>query len=401
MKMTFAGFSLFIVLLFNILSCSKTENTEIEHEKEELTDGIRIAWDYATLKRVAPLPGRSPGYYGYARMIQLHDGRLACVYETSEGNVELTVSTDMGKSWKWPKTIFQTVNNITMAVPSILELNDQSLLVACNPRPREPYTDDRKFGIKVRKSIDGGATWMPEQTVYEAQSTFNDGCWEPAMVQLSGGEVQLYFSNEGIYTRSNEQDISLLRSFDLGETWTTEPEVAGFRKSRRDGMPVPLLLADRGELLISIEDNKAGEFKPSIYREKISDNWSGGFIGADDPRRTYHPLSDPLPLDIYAGGPYLARLHSGEVLLSYQTTLDRNKVWNYSSMAVEIGDSEGRLYSRRSVPFSMPVSKWGLWNSLAVIGDDVPVAITSTNAFSANSTEVWMITGRIIPEFPI
>ena len=166
-------------------------------------------------------------------------------------------------------------------------------------------------------------------------------------------------------------------------------------------MPVPLLLSDKRELLVSIEDNKAGEFKPSVYHEKISDNWSDGTINADDPRRNYHPLKDPLSLDVYAGGPYLARLHTGEVLLSYQTTWNRNKKWDYSSMAVEIGDDAGTLFSRRSVPFFIPLSKWGLWNSLSVIGENTPVAITSTNAFSANSTEVWMISGRIIPEFEI
>ena len=225
---------LFTALIISIcVSCDSGQNDPTDAEKKGVEDGIRIAWDFNTLKKIAPLPGRSPGYYGYARMIQLNDKRLACVYETSAGNIELTISTDMGENWRSPAIIFQTTNNITMAVPSIIELSDHSLLIACNPRPREPYTSDRKFGIKVRKSTDAGNSWLPEQLIYEAQSTFENGCWEPAFVQFPDGEVQLYFSNEGIYTASGEQNISMFRSFDMGETWTNEPEIVGFRKNRR------------------------------------------------------------------------------------------------------------------------------------------------------------------------
>lgn len=70
-------------------------------------------------------------------------------------------------------------------------------------------------------------------------------------------------------------------------------------------------------------------------------------------------------------------------------------------MAVEIGDETGRNFSRRSIPFKVSLSKHGLWNSLSVIDGNTPVAITSTNAFSSTSTEVWMMKGRVIPEFQI
>jgi len=363
-------------------------------------DGIRIAWDYRSLTKIAPLDSRT-GYFGYARMVQLSDGQLACVYETSAGNTELVFSTDLGESWGNKQIVFETKNNIAMAVPEIVELSDHSILVACNPRPREPYTEDRRFGIKVRKSADGGLTWQEEQVIYQAQSIFENGCWEPSMVQLPGGEVQLFFANEGIYTTSGEQNISMFRSADSGNSWTVEPEIVGFRKDRRDGMPVPLLLKEKGELLIAVEDNKIGEFKPTIYREKLAGNWSDGTIMATDPRREYAPLTTPLADNIYAGAPYLERLQSGEVLLSYQTNLQRDIAWNKSSMAVEIGDANGHNFSRRSIPFKVPLSKQGLWNSMCVIDGKTPVAITSTDAFSSTSTEVWMIKGHVIPEFHI
>ncbi len=394
---------LVLMLIFQVgYSCSKRtpKNKEVPL-KTEVSNGIRIAWDYSTLTRIAPKANRPAGYYGYSRMIQLKDRRLACVYETSFGNIELVFSSDLGKTWGEPKVIFSTQNNIAMAVPEIIQLSDQSVLIACNPRPREPYTEDRRFGIKVRKSKDLGETWQPEQVVYEAQKEFENGCWEPSFVQLPNGEVQVFFANEGIYNKSSEQNISMFRSTDFGESWSSKPEIIGFRNDRRDGMPVPLLLPDKGLLLVAIEDNKIGEFKPTIYREKLTDNWTDGTITANDPRREYQPLKNPLPNEIYAGGPYLARLETGEVLLSYQSNLNRNAPWNQSAMAVEIGDDSGTSFDRRSWPFSIPIDKWGLWNSIAVIENNTPVAITSTNAFSPSSTEVWMITGHVIPELEL
>ncbi|MCL4483373.1 MAG: exo-alpha-sialidase [Bacteroidetes bacterium] len=392
----------FLILTLQMGSCAKEPNLpagEI-HSVQTPVDGIRIAWDYRSLTKIAPLDSRT-GYFGYARMIQLFDGRLACVYETSTGNIELVFSTNLGESWGNKQIVFETKNNIAMAVPEIVELSDHSVLVACNPRPREPYTEDRRFGIKVRKSMDGGLTWEKEQIIYQAQSTFENGCWEPSMIQLPGGEVQLFFANEGIYTTSSEQNISMFRSADLGNSWTGEPEIIGFRKDRRDGMPVPLLLKEKGELLITVEDNKIGEFKPTVYREKLAGIWSDGTILAADPRREYAPFTVPLAENIYAGAPYLERLQSGEVILSYQTNLQRDISWNKSAMMVEISDENGRNFSRRSVPFAMPLSKSGLWNSMCVIGGNTLVAITSTDAFSSTSTEVWMIKGHVIPEFHI
>jgi hypothetical protein len=395
-----------LVILAIIISCSNCSDNDSANQKIEPTilqniDGIRIDWDYSTLTKIAPKANRQPGYYGYSRVIQLNDGRLACVYEASPGNIELVFTSDLGETWGDPQIIFATESNIAMAVPEIIQLSDHSILVACNPRPRQPFTDERKFGIKVRKSNDGGQNWLPEQIIYEAQSTFENGCWEPSFVQLPNNEVQLFFANEGIYLTSNEQNISMFRSVDFGESWSVSPEIIGFRKGRRDGMPVPLLLADQGELLVAVEDNKVGEFKPAIYHEKLADNWTDGYVSENDLRRSYQPLSELLSNETYAGAPYLARLGTGEVLLSYQSNFNRNNQWDQSSMVVEVGDSAGTLFSRRTVPFIIPLSKSGLWNSLSIIEKNTPVALTSTNAWSDNSTEVWMIKGHVIPVFTI
>ena len=229
--------------------------------------------------------------------------------------------------------------------------------------------------------------------LYEGGSKFEDGCWEPAQVQLPSGEIQLFFSNEAIYTTSNEQDISVFRSMDNGLSWTTKPQIVSFRKGRRDGMPVPILLKATNELLFSIEDNAVGAFKPSIIRTGIDGKWN---TIADEAsvNRTW-ALAKPLPDSVYAGAPYLRQLQTGETILSYQATTERDKDWNQACMFVAIGDKEGKNFGQQSIPFAVPLNKHGLWNSLCVLDDNTVIALTSTNAY-ANNTEVWMIKVHVI-----
>lgn len=93
-----------------------------------------IVWDQASLKQVAPLSGSKNA--NYARMIQLHNSNLLCVYE-SNGGVECTQSHDLGKTWLQPVVIAKAVSGVNMAVPDILELKNHSLLVSYNPRPHK------------------------------------------------------------------------------------------------------------------------------------------------------------------------------------------------------------------------------------------------------------------------
>ena len=381
------------LILFVASACSNKTTGILTPANERPTQHQpSIVWNQSTLHRIAPQKNRTIGYCGYPRMIQLHNNSLLCVYEVSGGNIESTKSFDNGSNWSAPVVVATRQNGINMAVPEILELNDESLLVSYNPRPQTIDTA-RHFGIRTKKSYDGGLTWTDERLLYEGGSKFEDGCWEPAQVQLPSGEIQLFFSNEAIYTTSNEQDISVFRSMDNGLSWTTKPQIVSFRKGRRDGMPVPILLKATNELLFSIEDNAVGEFKPSIIRTGIDGKWN---TIADEAsvNRTW-ALAQPLPDSVYAGAPYLRQLQTGETILSYQATTERNKDWNQACMFVAIGDKEGKNFGQQSIPFAVPLNKHGLWNSLCVLDDNTVIALTSTNAF-ANNTEVWMIKGHVI-----
>ena len=351
----------------------------------------KIVWDQQSLQKISIGDAR---YCGYARMKVLKDGSWLCVYE-ADGNIVAIKSKDEGVTWFPPVMVAKKMKEINMAVPELLEVKDGSILLMYNPRP-SLTGKQYHFAIKTKTSYDGGLTWKNEKVLYEAWNEFKNGCWEPAALQLPDGEIQLFFANEGIYTESEEQNISMLRSLDNGVTWTKAPQIISFRSGSRDGMPVPLLLPDKKTVVIAIEDNGIKNFKPSILRGITEEKWDH-VIDASSDRRNY-ALKEPIADSIYAGAPYLCQLKNGDVLLSYQGTEERRNEMEYAEMKVVVGNDEARNFDGTSVPFKIPENKFALWNSLTVTPDDTIVALTSTNAYSSGQTEVWMIKGRMLPE---
>lgn len=349
---------------------------------------LHITWDTTTLRHVAD--------GGYARMIELKNGKLITVYAASNGNTEIVYSNDKGSHWYEPIIVATKSGDIRMDAPDITLLNDGSLMVCYNPRPPFRNTDTSKhFEIIVAKSYDDGLTWKDDQLLYQAGYSFKDGCWEPAALQLPSGEIQLFFSDEGIYTNSDEQNISLLRSFDNGKSWVKKPEIVSFRKGSRDGMPVPVYLPATKEILFSIEDNGFVNFKPYIIRSAETKNWDKVILANSHFRK--YALLDSLKGSVYAGAPYLRALPNGNTLLSYQSTQFREgkqDVHN-AEMVVTVGDAEGLNFTNASVPFKIPANSTGLWNSIAVLKDNSIVALTSTNAYNGKY-EVWMIKGILV-----
>ena len=366
----------------------------MQHDRKPV-DGIRIAWDYSTLKQLSPVDAN---YAGYARMIRLHNGKLFCVYE-SDGSVYAVKSDKRKQQWSAPVLIAAKQNDIARAVPEVLQLNDQSILVSYNLRPRGNNSDSTKrFTIEVKRTDDEGIHWTDAVEVYRAGHEFKNGCWEPAQIQLPSGEIQLYIANEGPYTKSNEQEITLFRSGDNGATWTKGEQVS-FRSGYRDGMPVPVLLQNKREVIFAIEDNgiDGKEFKPAIIRS--SSPWRNAPVLATSADREYAMASDArIPADKYAGAPDIRQLPSGEIILSYQSNEYRNDFqWDRSDMVVAIGSPEGRNFNRKSIPFyTADSTRTTLWNSLCVENDSTVIALGSTNIYG--KTAVWMIRGYILSE---
>ncbi len=328
-----------------------------------------IIWDASTLTLV-----QAGG--GYGRMVRLADREILCSFEWN-GAIYVRRSADEGQTWS-DASLAASFAFGTAANPELLVLQDGSILLSYNERPTDgvhPYT------IKICFSRDNGATWQDFQLVYQAGLASGSGCWEPAQVQLPSGEIQLYFSNENPYPLTGEQQITLVRSFDNGATWTA-PQLASFRPGHRDGMPVPLALAGNSQTLLSIEDNGlAGAFKPAVVTPVIDLRWAA--------------LAVEPPSAVYAGAPYLRQFPSGETVLSVQSAEGRSSpgTLDYSRMVVYTGDSTAHGFTNSSEPFAVPAAFNGLWNSLFIKN---PVTVTAISGTTLNGVSgLWSIDGRL------
>ena len=359
----------------------------------ESSAGVRVAWDYSSLQQLA-LRG------GYPRVVGLKSGKLIAVYENYQGDIHLKSSMDAGKSWSDPQNVFQSFQvsgesagkrvKVAMSNPEIIELTDGRLLLACNYRPQSNGV--APFSIAVRVSDDAGHSWSKPKVLFEGGKDFKDGCWEPSFLQLPWGEVQLYFANESPYRQSDEQEISVFKSLDNGQSWQG-PTMVSFRAGKRDGMPVAALGGEH--IYLAIEDNKIGEFKPYIIHNSVADNWKKPVRGNDLDR--WYALDSLQADSIYMGAPYLLRLPAGEYLLSYQTNKNRSKDWEKSTMEVRIGDRQARGFRRPTRPFPIPYKGEGKWNSLTLLPNGKVAALSSAK-FDQEQTAPWMIEGYLLPE---
>ena len=350
---------MFLLAAYNIYAVSKDPYS-----------GSRIFWD--TDSELTLFPSGN-----YARIIQLQDGRIMAAAE-SGGGISVCYSSNYGKTWTSPELIVRQQSLIPYAVPDLIQLTDGTILVGFNPRPSSPYSENRKFGIRTMISHDNGKNWEGPIFIFDAQYISDNGCWEPSFLELPSGELHCYFANENDFTLSNEQCISMCRSFDKGKTWS-DPIRISFRPGSRDGMPVPII-TDNGEIAVIIEDNGwpgYSGFRATTVRCPLSDNWNS-VIGADSPNRNII-FANTNDKKYKSAAPYLRKLQSGETIASWQGDYGDRKGVGESQydMFVAVGDKDAKNFKAISAPFNLSLSQHSLWNSIAVVGDGSVIALGS------------------------
>lgn len=133
------------------------------------TEGERIAWDFRTLMR--PFDGPA----SYRRMIRLRNGDLLLSVE-SQGAAYVLLSRDDGASWSAPIEVASPRDGGIAAVPSLLQLESGTVIMAINRRPPMDNTDPAgRFGIEVAASTDDGRTWQERATVFQAGARSTEG----------------------------------------------------------------------------------------------------------------------------------------------------------------------------------------------------------------------------------
>ena len=323
----------------------------------------------------------------YARIYRLNATTLIACY-TCNRAAQVSFSHDEGATWGDSVIVAKSPGGI-LANTEITVLNNGEVLCFFNFRP-DPKTG-LPYSIGFARSGNGGKSWSAPQTVYYAAINPGDGCWEPACIQLPDGSLQLYFANENPYRASNEQEISLLRSRDMGRTWGP-PECVSFRKKHRDGMPVPVVADDK--IFLAIEDNGlSGKFKPVIVATLLDGGgWRSGAVPGDSPMR-WGALNTPLPAPSCAGAPYLRRFPGGKFLLSFQ--LADSGDMRQSRMAVALGNEQARNFGAPTFPFPNTGAPPQLWNALFIKDKNTVTAISQT--CYKGRMGIWTVDGKLRP----
>lgn len=164
-------------------------------------------------------------------------------------NVYYTRSKDL-KNWDKPQILFEGVQKSTgqegekycyFTSCDTYVLNDGTI-IAVSAKYRGYYGDFttralNDQGLYMRISKDNGNTWEETKKIYTGR------CWEPTILQLSTGEIHIYFTltSDTVYVRgadSHSSGSALISSIDNGNTWT--PNVRGtnqeFDEKNYDGI---------------------------------------------------------------------------------------------------------------------------------------------------------------------
>lgn len=329
----------------------------------------RIYWDIATIKDV---------YHpaGYSRVRQLQDGTLMWVaVEYKAGTIFIMRSSDNGDTWSERQDIAIPNEYYGYHNAELIQLADGTLIAGYGARPKDTTKPFKhKYFTACVRSLDNGKTWGDEIIMYDDTSSI-DGIWEPAFLELPSGELQCYFADESIFPNSSEQRIAIQRSWDKGLTWS-KPETISFRAGHRDGMPVPLLLADGKTIAVAIEDNGAGgtPFRQVIVRTDTADNWHSGYVTGDSDKRNECYSRAVVPATANAAAPYIAMLPTGEIVQSFQGNLD-GRYWEAGDMYVGVGNADARDFKDLEQVFHTDFDKHHLWNSVSVLNDGTVLAI--------------------------
>lgn len=355
-------------------------------------DAPRIFWDIKS-KQTLFTSG------SYARIIELQDGRLMAVGE-SGGGISINWSEDGGKSWGNAYCIVPNEDRLPFAVPDAIQLSNGDIVVGYNPRPSTPYSPDRKFGIRCVRSTDGGKTWGPQIIIYNASHEGGEGCWEPCFLELPSGELQCYFANEYHFPASGEQEISMCRSFDGGQTWSSDSRVS-FSAGSRDGMPVPFL-SENGEIVVIIEDNGwpgYGGFRATTVRSSLASNWSSSVDRGSSKRQMI--FANEADKAYNSAAPYIRKLGTDATIASWQGDRPPRQGLGEAcyDMYVGVGDADGRNVKAITAPFGLPTDQHGLWNSVTVLGDEKTVFAVSSVGTWTSGQALCSMTGYALKDF--
>ena len=383
------------------LTCCKKEsqlpppgNTGVAPDDVPATDNatpaLTITWDAAARKL-----SHETEYAEYGRVHRVIGDTLLLTYHFGDranywDNIAIRRSIDGGNTWSKADTLMadNNPNYYGFANPEIAVLKNGDVMLAFAGRGNPD--DNQHSNIQVRVSRDRGWTFDAPRIVARGRS------WEPAMVQLPDGEIELFYSSEAAWwfgpnTANPQQEILMVRSADNGLSWKSPRRVA-YTSGMRDGMAVPLVLKDNKGIVFPIESVNNTR-SPWITWSSLEAKWNYKGLGAPDNGRRWLATAG----NIWGGAPYLIQLPTGETILSCQDAGGRSigSDWKKNTMLVLTGNSIAKNFTNISYPWpNLPANEGAYYSSL-FLKDPRTLVLVTTRNFSDHHSEIYWKEGRI------
>ncbi|MCD8385322.1 MAG: glycoside hydrolase [Bacteroidales bacterium] len=337
----------------------------------------------------------------YPRMIRVDDNTLLLTYHGGASdhwkNSYLRRSTDNGRTWSEPATIFDASKSFLgsgyyrICNPEMLKLQNGWILlsVVANANP------ETNSNCKVLTCIsrDGGLTWSDPVVVGRGRT------WEPQMIQMPNGEIELLVSSEAAWFETQPsnmyQEILSARSTDNGQTWT-QYKRAAYLPNCRDGMPVSVVMQGNKGVMFVIE-SVGGNCPASLVYRSLDGEWSTeDWDRVEDQDRWFTNHNNG------CGAPYMIQLTTGEFLIMAHTG-QTGSVWQTCRPQIVMADNTGHNFKYKRLPLSgsdpLPAGTGAYYNSFFQFDDDT-VWLLITKAEYDGSTRknsaIMRLEGKIV-----
>jgi hypothetical protein len=353
----------------------------------------KITWKpYATAIRIS-----QPGFYAdYGRIKRVGTSdTLLLVYHGGENNqdwlnVYMRKSYDNGNTWQDQQImadISKYSNYWRFCNPELIQLANGWILLAYVANGN-PETNENCY-IHILTSKDRGKTWEGPALIQTGRS------WEPSLVQLPHGEIEMFYSSEAdwwppVEGEYLEQEIHMIHSTDNGHTWSY-PQTVAYYPGKRDGMPVPLLLRGNRGVVFTIETVGASH-SPYIVKRALAAPWT--LTSTNFENGPYRWVVGNF--SGHGGAPYIIQLPTGETVLSAH--IYKGGDWHQNNyMQVMIGDNNARQFTNLSTPWGiLGVNESAVNNSLFLKDSTTIIAVSGRN-FRDGSGGIYWLEGTIVP----
>ncbi|MGC8823892.1 MAG: sialidase family protein [Bacteroidales bacterium] len=353
----------------------------------------KIVWNnQSTAKRISPENifadyGRVKRYLGTDTLLLVFHGGQS---NDDWVNIYCRRSFDNGMTWEETKLLMEQAKYANkywrFCNPELLVLHNGTILLAYEANAKD---DENNSSIQILFSNDTGRTWEGPKIIKVGRS------WEPAMVQLPGGEIELFYSSEAhwwppVNNSYVEQEIMMMRSTDNGKTWSL-PQTVAYYPYKRDGMPVPVLLRNNMGVAFTIETVNNNN-SPYIVWRPLNQDWQLTTSNFDNsPYRWYAGYFGG-----HGGAPYIIQLPTGETILSVHRY--RGGDWHQNNdMQVMIGNNRAKNFEQLTTPYLLPMGESAVNNSL-FLKDSTTIVAISCRMFTVGLGGIYWLEGQILPK---